>query len=266
MAYRSTDVMKIKVQDHIRRVRYFGKVAQKLGYFTNDELFNNTINSHDADKLFPANLVKQSKRLYPAYVKKNTLCKKDDNEVNDVINKHIHSNAHHPEYWSKSKVNFLTNGVDATRMPNLYLTELCCDWMSVNEELGTGSLDWYNKVVDTRFIFSTAQKEYIKDCLLNLSLYSLDIMKRKYDLNTGVVYSNPCLNSILKFNAIYRDKQIITSLNDCVTVYLNHVPLLRFTIRKDSLLDADGHNEILFSSTCGKEELKRMIVNKLSAC
>jgi len=266
MAYSAIDLMKVKVCDHIRRVKYFGRIAQKLGYFSGDETFSNAINAHDSDKLFPANLVKQSKRLYPAYVKRNTLCKKDANDVNDAINKHIHSNAHHPEYWSKSKVDFLTDGVDATRMPNLYLTELCCDWMSVNEELGTGSLDWYNKVIDTRFIFSATQKEYIKDCLLNLSLYSLDIMKRNYDLDTGVVYSNPCLNSILKFNATYRDKHIITSLGDYVTVYLNRTPLLRFTVRKDSLLEVDRHTEILFSSTSGKEELKQMIVNKLSAC
>lgn len=264
MAYFAIDLMKIKVCDHIRRVKYFGKIAQKLGYFSEDETFNNAINAHDADKLFPVNLAMQSNRLYPEYVSRSVLNEKCKKEVDRVINKHIHSNAHHPEYWSRSKVSYLTTNVDATRMPNIYLTELCCDWSSVSEELGTGCLDWYNRVVGTRFIFSAEQKEYIKDCLLNLNLYSLNVMKRSYDLDNGVTYSNPCLNSILNYKSMYKDKQIRTSISNFVTVHLGYDILIKFTIEKDSLVDKDTHKRIMFSSLTGKEELKQMIIDKIA--
>ena len=264
MAYSAIDLMKVKVCDHIRRVKYFGRIAQKLGYFSGDETFSNAINAHDSDKLFPVNLAMQSNRLYPKYVKKSVLNDKCKKEVDYVINKHIHSNAHHPEYWSKSRVNYLTNNVDATRMPNLYLTELCCDWSSVSEELGTHCLDWYNRVVGTRFIFSPAQKEYIKDCLINLGLYSLSAMKRSYDLDKGVTYSNSCLNSILKYTSMYKDKKITTSISNFVTVRLGYDTIIKLSIEKNYLVDNDTHKIILFSSLTGKEELKQMVINKIA--
>lgn len=64
---------------------------------------------------------------------------------------HVHTNAHHPEYWS---------GID--NMPEVYIAEMVCDWKARSNEFGSDLRVWIKESATKRFEFSTHGKSYKK--------------------------------------------------------------------------------------------------------
>jgi len=85
---------------------------------------------------------------------------------------HITEAPHHPEYWTDTNLdgftrkNFTPNGiVEATKMPEEYLEEMCADWCAMSFEFGNTPFEWFNKVNDTRWLFSPDQQKFIRNTL-----------------------------------------------------------------------------------------------------
>lgn len=81
---------------------------------------------------------------------------------------HIKNSTHHPEYWTSTDLtgftrkNFTPNGpIDATKMPDEFIVEMCCDWCACSEEFDNTPFEWFNKVNQTRWIFNQHQQHFI---------------------------------------------------------------------------------------------------------
>lgn len=140
-----------RTKKHINLVNEF---AAKIGKSYPD---------HDASKLTT---------LFDGYkyfmIPREELTKEQEDAIDWVTLAHITNSPHHPEYWTNTnlsgftRVNFCPNGpIDATEMPQEYLEEMICDWMSVATEMGNSIEDWYNKTVGTRWIFTKEQQDFM---------------------------------------------------------------------------------------------------------
>ena len=85
---------------------------------------------------------------------------------------HVKASKHHPEYWSdeigisKTSRDESTKCIDASKMPDIYVAEMVADWVGMSIELGKNTArQWYDKVRDTRWHFSTQQNELIDKLL-----------------------------------------------------------------------------------------------------
>ena len=106
--------------------------------------------NHDKDKLKLKNLVRQAFRYIPG-----PLSDKEKLAIHNVVMEHIKSNKHHCEYWSDG--DYASEGNDCTKMEPTYLYEMCADWAATSEENGSGLMEWYEKVVNKKFLFTTEQ-------------------------------------------------------------------------------------------------------------
>lgn len=80
---------------------------------------------------------------------------------------HIKAEQHHPEYWDPSITQMnpnidrdspdVTTPVDASKMTPMAIAEMCCDWCAMSYELNSDPLEWAEKNVGSRWIFTTAQ-------------------------------------------------------------------------------------------------------------
>lgn len=81
---------------------------------------------------------------------------------------HVTNSPHHPEYWQDRKENILDinsrdgttipNGmIDATKMPDIYVAEMCADFCSMSEERHNTPFEWFSKVNGIRWKFSEKQ-------------------------------------------------------------------------------------------------------------
>jgi hypothetical protein len=96
---------------------------------------------------------------------------KDD--MTKATEHHVKSNKHHPEYWT-DQVNTINPDnrdappeemVDASKMPDVSLAEMCADWMAMAEEKGTNPLTWAEKNVNIRWKFTEGQTKKIYEIL-----------------------------------------------------------------------------------------------------
>jgi len=109
---------------------------------------------------------------YDSYKTPGDLTKEDENQA---TLHHITENKHHPEYWCDRKENLLNKEdrddipdeiVDATKMPNKYIAEMCADWSAMSEELGKNTpREWADKNIGKRWKFVPKQKELIYEIL-----------------------------------------------------------------------------------------------------
>ncbi|MEI7480423.1 MAG: DUF5662 family protein [bacterium] len=99
-----------------------------------------------------------------------------DKKENDATLYHVKNNQHHPEFWSEDEANISDTDrnvsikcIDASKMPDLHVAEMVADWQAMSEELGTNTArQWFEKVKDTRWHFSSDQEQLI-DKLLKVS-------------------------------------------------------------------------------------------------
>ena len=128
---------------------------------------------HDVDKLnelFNDYSLMKKKTSKPGSNISDNLAGLTDNEVDKVNNAtfiHITTNTHHPEYWAEEEITDFDRedppmGLHCESMPNEALDEMCCDWSAVSKECGNTPMEWLNKTVPTRWIFTDEQVEYIK--------------------------------------------------------------------------------------------------------
>lgn len=114
-------------------------------------------------------------------------CKDENKEFKvpqDILSKmseatlhHVTVNSHHPEYHSPTKTDLINREnrdkppkkiVDATKMPDIDISEMCADWMAMSEEKSSNPKDWADKNVNIRWKFTDKQKDLIYEIIKNI--------------------------------------------------------------------------------------------------
>ena len=165
-----------RIKAHIERVQYFyTKIVYADMIPTTKDIDMDRVMNHDKDKLKLKNLVRQAFRYIPG-----PLSYREKLAIHNVVMEHIKSNKHHCEYWNDG--DYATDGNDCTGMEDTYLYEMCADWAATSEENGSGLMEWYEKVVNKKFLFTTEQLDIIKPVCEYLSQCLDPNLKRKDDM------------------------------------------------------------------------------------
>lgn len=168
------DTYRFRIQDHIKRVQYFYGLLVNNGKIPLEDINIEGISNHDKDKLEERNLYKQALRYKP------NLSHDEKQQIHDVVMEHIKSNPHHCEYWGEGT--YASKNIDCTKMTDIYLYEMCCDWAATGEELGNSVLDWCNKVINDKFMFTEHQVKKIYEICTFLNDYIDPKQKRDYGM------------------------------------------------------------------------------------
>lgn len=160
-----------RTKQHIQWVKEFGQQIQNE--FPQYKGLVSRCEKHDANKF--------EEPFYTPYVHLTWKCIHKDHHIPDNIDitnitqRHVKSNKHHPEYWcdeddvinseDRDKPNKL---IDASKMDDLSIAEMCADWLSVSREYGTNPLKWYEDNIDVRWSFTNKQKKQIFDILTTI--------------------------------------------------------------------------------------------------
>lgn len=146
-----------RTEKHISRVNKYGAI---LGIeFPN----------HDWDKL--------NTKLLRGYslMSKENLTQEERKLIDEATLFHITNNEHHPEYWTTTDITGFTrsnpnpNGIiEATRMLDLPLIEMCCDWCAMSEEFNNSPFEWFDVVNGIRWKFTEKQEDFILETLERL--------------------------------------------------------------------------------------------------
>jgi len=98
-------------------------------------------------------------------------------KMNAATFHHVKHNKHHPENHTEQSKDILNREdrdkppseiIDATKMEDIDIGELVCDWMAMAEEKGTNPKDWADKNVNIRWKFTNKQKDLIYDLIKNI--------------------------------------------------------------------------------------------------
>lgn len=155
-------------KQHVLGVQTF---AKKIGYDFPD---------HDADKFttlyIPYVLI--SMGYNPDFKADIEARKKDDPKMDSFMRwasfSHVTTNKHHPEAWDMESASVSEKDkeheqlIDATKMSDEDIIEMCCDWASVGAEKGNSPQSWFKLKKDKKFKFSKEQEELITNTLEEL--------------------------------------------------------------------------------------------------
>jgi hypothetical protein len=152
-----------RMKTHIDRVNYF---AKKLTL---------SFPEHDADKFLPENVDIQTKFSWSCFINRS-LDGKEAEELDRVTLIHITTQQHHPEYWVDDKSllegftrHIPTMGLDCSKMSNVAIYEMCCDWCAMAKQFHSHPKNWADKTVNKRWMFTDEQVTLIYDTLKFLS-------------------------------------------------------------------------------------------------
>jgi len=170
------DWFKKRTNKHIELVQ---KYCKKIQDYDNDR-FKGLVEkakNHDASKF-------EDPEIEPyVYITWKYKCKDDgikfeapediDKKMNEATNHHVLHNDHHPEKWSGRKQDVINEEnrdkpkelIDATKMPDLALGEMCADWCSVSEERNNSPKSWADKNINIRWKFTDEQKKLIYEVI-----------------------------------------------------------------------------------------------------
>jgi len=93
-----------------------------------------------------------------------------EEKMNEATEHHVKNNRHHPEFHCDKEVDLINREdrdkppedlIDATKMKDLDVAEMCADWMSMSKERGGKPQDWAKKNVNVRWKFTDKQEELI---------------------------------------------------------------------------------------------------------
>ena len=94
-----------------------------------------------------------------------------DELMANATHHHVTTNSHHPEFHSSSKISARIfdrdrddpsdKKIDATSMAELDIAEMCADWLAMSKEKGTSAIDWADRNVNVRWMFTPKQAELI---------------------------------------------------------------------------------------------------------
>lgn len=148
-------------RQHVIGVRTF---ANKIGH---------DFPEHDADKFtslcVPYVLI--SMGYNPDFKADINAKKKEDPDMDPYMRSawvsHFSNNKHHPEAWDietallteKDKKN--EKPIDATKMEDIYIIEMCCDWASVGAENGNSPQSWFTINNGKKWKFTEEQEDLI---------------------------------------------------------------------------------------------------------
>jgi hypothetical protein len=93
-------------------------------------------------------------------------------ETTEATEKHVKSEPHHPEFHT-DQTNVINSEnrdkakvlIDATKMPDLDILEMCADWCAVSEERKTCPFDWARNNINKRWQFTVRQERLIYNTL-----------------------------------------------------------------------------------------------------
>ena len=97
-----------------------------------------------------------------------------EEKMNKATEHHVKNNAHHPEYHCEKEVDLINREdrdkppeemIDATKMEDLDIGEMCADWFAMSEEKSTDPKDWADKNVNVRWKFTDEQKDLIYELI-----------------------------------------------------------------------------------------------------
>ncbi len=100
--------------------------------------------------------------------------KEADNDLKTSLTQatehHVNNNKHHPEYWDSDKSPTINPDdrdkplrlIDGTKMDDISLAEMVCDWQSMSQEYNEGSCrKWADDNINIRWKFTDIQKSLI---------------------------------------------------------------------------------------------------------
>lgn len=93
-------------------------------------------------------------------------------KVDKAVFHHIKNNKHHPEFYD-DRVELGKEDdilIDGTKMPDIYIAEMCVDWMAMSEELNNSAKDWADKGIGKKWKFTDQQKTLIYEILNNIKV------------------------------------------------------------------------------------------------
>lgn len=162
----------LRTKYHVALVQKYGERLISLA--GNDEsLLIEQLKIHDASKFI------EPERT--PYIELTMLYRKDGSvqmtpELLKATTHHVVNNPHHPEAWdSKADKKRLINPanrdepikepINAYNMPRRYILEMVADWCAVGEERKTSPVDWANKMINKRWLFSWPQQQWIWEAI-----------------------------------------------------------------------------------------------------
>jgi hypothetical protein len=94
------------------------------------------------------------------------LSKEDKDKVLDAVFHHLKNNKHHPEYYDDAAERSRDGVIiDATKMPDLSIAEMVCDWMSMSQEFNNDIHKFAESVVNKKFLFNKEQVNLINELI-----------------------------------------------------------------------------------------------------
>ena len=117
---------------------------------------------------------KKDKKDFADFFDSDEDLKKTEEEMNKASEHHIKNNAHHPEFHTDQKSNLINKDdrdkppakmIDATKMGDLDIAEMCADWTAMSEELADDPIKWADKNVNVRWKFTDEQKDLIYELI-----------------------------------------------------------------------------------------------------
>jgi hypothetical protein len=166
-----------RTKKHIALVKKYCQKIKEYGNGEFDELTERAEN-HDKSKF------EDPENTPYIYLTWNYKCKANGKEykypdgmedkTNDASEHHIKNNSHHPEYHCDKKTNLINKKdrdkapeemIDATKMKDIDIAEMCADFCAVSEERGTNPEDWADKNINKRWKFSKYQEALIYELI-----------------------------------------------------------------------------------------------------
>jgi len=174
------DFFQKRTKKHIDLVAKYCKKIAKYDTKRFNELITR-IEEHDQSKF-------KSPEVEPyVYITWKYKCKDDgteyecpenmDKKMTAATEFHVKNNSHHPEYHCDKTTDLINEKnrdkppeemIDATKMPDLDIAEMCADWMAVSEERGNTPKSWADKNINIRWKFNNHQKNLIYELIKSI--------------------------------------------------------------------------------------------------
>lgn len=164
-----------RTQAHIKLVQEYAKCVFAYDPLKFEDILEN-VKTHDASKF------EEPQREPYIWITDKYKCESEgldfdppegmEDQMHDATERHVKSEPHHPEYFSdqtdvinKEDRDEVKEVIDATKMPDIFIGEMICDWCAVSEERHNTPKKWADKNIDKRWKFTPEQKVLIYDLI-----------------------------------------------------------------------------------------------------
>lgn len=116
---------------------------------------------------------KDGKDFWDGLLSKDETREDVEEEMLKASEHHVKNNRHHPEFHTDQEGQLINDKdrdkplvlVDATKMGDLDVAEMCADWAAMSEETGGAPKEWADKNVNVRWKFTDVQKDLIYELI-----------------------------------------------------------------------------------------------------